>query len=73
MIIKTKKEMTNHERVPRQSWKELSEQLGSTQLVNDPVIAVAVKNGLVKVENNYHAGATINHSHCLRTYVTKKN
>lgn len=41
-----------HERVPRHGGKKLVEQIRKTQLIDDPIIAIAVDNGLVKVENH---------------------
>lgn len=46
---------TYHEGVPRHGGKELIEQIGETQLVDDPVITVTIDDGLVKVENNHNS------------------
>jgi len=46
---------TYHESVPRHCGKELVEQICETQLVDDPVVAVDIHNGLVKVENNHNS------------------
>lgn len=54
LISQMVKKKKNHERVPRQGREELSEQLGDTQLIYDPIITITVYDSLVKVENNHH-------------------
>ncbi len=58
--------MNYHERVPRHGGEELVEQVSGTQPVDDPIVTVAVDNGLVEVENHNNAG------HFSRTIEAKR-
>lgn len=49
---KSKKREANHERVPRHGREKTIEQFGGAELVDDPIIAIAVDNGLVEVEHH---------------------
>jgi hypothetical protein len=43
---------TYHERVPRHGGEKIIEQVGGAQLVHHPVVAIAVDDRLVEVENH---------------------
>ena len=49
-----KKEVTDHERVPRHSGDELLEQLGQTHLSYNPIVAIPINDGSIKVENHHY-------------------
>jgi len=42
----------NHGRIPRHGLKELVEEIGASQIIDHPVIAVTVYDRLVKVKHN---------------------
>lgn len=50
---KKHEEKTHHERVPGHGGEELIEPIGEAQLVDDPVVAVAVDDRLVEVEEHH--------------------
>ena len=43
---------SHHERIPRHCGKQAFEELGGAQVVDDPVVAVDVDDGLVEIENH---------------------
>jgi len=46
---------TDHERIPWHGVEELIEQIGKTQLINNPVITIHVNDGFVKIKNHHNS------------------